>query len=488
MEDSEMCTVIKAVVVAMLCMLNVCALPVDRLHLPPLMGVSLAEFQNSGAMTVNKSNWAHWEASSTYENGHIHANQKSGRSCDFWNRYKQDVQLIKDIGLNACRLSLDWSMIEPTQGIFNKEALKHYHDVLDNMLENNITPMVTLHHFTHPQWFEALGAFEKTENLEFFKNFCIRVFTEFNTKVSLWCTINEPAPYVFQGYINKAFPPGVCDFTRAGTVLRNMLLAHVQVYQTLKRLPGGEKASIGCVHQYLTFEPYTSWNLIESVPAMMMNYIFNDIILNFFKTGNYLFYFPVLVEVTLNATTSQQLGIDLNKKPYFDFFGLNFYSRVVVQQKKWNPFAQDAVVPSCKDEEIMTDMPYPLYAEGLYKAIADVAQFKVPIYITENGIADSKDDRRESFFKEYLGVLSQALHDGYDVRGWFYWTLMDNFEWNDGFTPQFGLYTVDFATQERMLRPSVSWLKHVIKNNEKEGYSVKNSPLEESSQVTIYQV
>lgn len=440
----------------------------SELLLPKLMGVALAEFQNSGAATVSKSNWAAWEAFERPENPTIREHQKSGIVCDFWHRYVQDITLIKDLGMNACRFSLDWSMIEPERGQFDCEAIKHYHDLLNAMHEKNITPMVTLHHFTHPQWFEALGAFEKIENLELFKNFCVKMFQEFGSKVTLWCTLNEPSCYVFQGYINKAFPPGVFDFHRAGIVLRNMLLAHVQVYQTLKSLPGGNEAQIGLVHQYLTFEPYNGWNMLEAFPAEFMTYIFNDVTLKFLKTGDFLFALPcslapVMANVFLDTSVCEALpDLKLEQRPYFDFFGLNFYSRVVVQQKSWNLFGENAFVPSCMEGEVMTDMPYPLYGEGLYKAICDVAQFGKPIYITENGIADAQDNRRESFFKDYLGAVSRALFEGYDIRGWFYWTLMDNFEWNDGFIPCFGLYEVDFKTQQRTMRTSVTWLKNLL--------------------------
>lgn len=438
------------------------------LSLPQLMGTAWAEFQNSGDILKN-SQWDTWQKLNRPGNPTIHDGQQSGHACDHWNRFAQDIKLVKEIGFNACRFSLDWSMIEPVQGQFDQKAIDHYHAEIDEMLRLNITPMATMHHFVHPQWFEKLGAFEKLENIAIFKNFCIKIFKEFSGKVKLWCTINEPAPFVFQGYINKAFPPGICDLQKAGEVLRNLLIAHILVYRTLKALPEGDTTQIGLVHQYLTFEPYNDWNIIEKTPTYFLNYVFNDVILDFLKTGEFSFNVPpctpFVAHVSIDNNVKAQFpGLQLDKRPYFDFIGLNYYSRVVIQQQQWNVFCENAVIPSCKPGEVMTDMPYPLYAQGLYEAIADVAQFGVPIYITENGVADAKDDRREKFFKEYLGVLSQALEDGFDIRGWFYWSLMDNFEWNDGFIPRFGLYEVDFKTQQRTLRPSVTWLQRLLKN------------------------
>jgi beta-glucosidase len=439
----------------------------ESLVLPKLMGTSWAEFQNSGDI-LKDSQWNSWQNLDRPGNPTIHNGQKTGVACDHWNRYVDDIKLVKDIGFNACRFSVDWSMIEPVQGQCNQAAIDHYHAEIDEMLSQGLIPMITMHHFVHPQWFEALGAFEKIENIELFKNFCIKIFQEFGDKVKLWCTINEPGPFIFQGYINKAFPPGVCNLQKAGEVLRNMLIAHVLVYRVLKAMPQGQSASIGLVHQYLTFEPYNDWNIIEKAPTYFLNYVFNDVILNFLKTGKFSFKIPMLIPFLASVSITDEIkalfpDLQLNNLPYGDFIGLNFYSRVVIQQVNWNVFGQDAIVPSCKQGEVMTDMPYPMYAEGIYKAICDVAQLGLPIYITENGIADAKDDRREQFFKDYLGQVSRALKDGYDIRGWFYWSFMDNFEWNDGYGPRFGLYEVDFDTLERTPRQSVAWLQHVLK-------------------------
>lgn len=443
----------------------------SNLRLPGLMGVTIAEFQNSGSQRLTKSNWAAWESLDRRDFPTIKENQKSGLACDFWGHYEEDVDLIKTIGLNACRFSVDWSLIEPEQGIFDQCSIDHYHSVIDAMIKKGITPMITLHHFTHPQWFEELGAFEKLENIKIFINFCKKVFVEFSQKVTFWCILNEPASYVFQGYINAEFPPGASnDFHKAGTVLRNMLLAHELVYKSIKQLPRGNESQIGFVHQYLPFESYSGWRPLEVFPALFLNYIFNDVVIKFLKTGEFLFALPCsIIPAMANVFIDDEVKkifpeFNIQSKPSFDFFGLNFYSRVVVKQQHWNPFTKDVVVPSCMDGEVMTDMPYAMYSEGLYKAIVDVSEFGVPIYITENGIADEKDDRREQFLKDYLFALSRAIDEGYDVRGWFYWTLMDNFEWNNGFFPHFGLYAVDFKTQKRTLRPSVKFLKNICCN------------------------
>jgi beta-glucosidase len=226
----------------------------------------------------------------------------------------------------------------------------------------------------------------------------------------------------------------------------------VHVYNLLKSMPGGDKVQIGIVHNQLTFEPFSKNNVIEPIPCYYLNYIFNDVIFDFLKTGKY--------EFRMGLNVVKETGSMQAAPKSFDFIGLNYYSRVVAQNlSRWDKF----VDTTCRPGEIMTDMPYPIYAEGLYHAIAKMAELKVPIYITENGIADVKDDRRELWIRRYLYALSQAIKDGYDVRGYYYWTLTDNFEWDEGFHPKFGLYEVDFATQERHLRAGAHAYKEIIR-------------------------
>ena len=407
-----------------------------------LFGVANAEYQVSGADNLPDSDWAVWEKKA----GTIDDNQKSGVACDFWNRYKSDISLIKDLGCNACRLSIDWSAIEPRKGLVDVRAVQHYHDVIDSMLEKGITPMVTLHHFVHPQWFEELGAFEKEENILYFVKFCAFVFEKFGSKVHLWCPINEPCPYVLQSYLMGAFPPGdFLSLTKAGVVLKNLLIAHTLVYRTLKSMPHGKESQIGFIHQYLNFEGYNPWDKALLNTILPFKYIMNTVVLEFIKTGRYVFsLFP----------GAKTLYYDKNFKDSMDFIGLNYYSEVIIRNFQ----------PGCYNHEVMTDMPYASYPEGFYAAIKDVSQFGKPIYITENGIGDARDDRRELYITRYLYAMKKAMDDfNADIRGYFYWTLMDNIEWEHGKNQKFGLYQTDFVTQQRTLREGAKCIKQFFK-------------------------
>jgi|SRR5579863_266466 len=482
------------------------AVDLNTIQLPPIKGAAVSEYQVSGSKHCRYSNWAHWEAQKVHNGKPTIQNEDwSGDACDFWNTCHQDIALIKELGCNSFRFSVEWSAIEPQEGQFCKEALDHYLDFCVALRAEGIEPMITLHHFTHPQWFEEKGGFASEANIPYFVRFCEQVFKHLSAHVTLWCTINEVGPFVFQGYIQGVFPPGKSGangFWTGLRVMRTMIQAHCAVYNALKALPGGDKAQIGLVHQYLTVEPNTTsyvrpalqalgayataamlWSAVlkmksehaplrfngnyalcaaalgalnpaERIPAWFMTYLFNDAMLHFFKTGEL---FPWIPSLRLSIPNGHQCC---------DFIGLNFYSRVVIESRLTDYMATggkgEPAFPHCRQGELMTDMEYGVCPEGLYEAIKDMSRFGKPIYITENGVGDKHDDIRGLWIKRYLYAVSKAIQDGYDVRGYYYWSLMDNFEWDRGYAQRFGLYEVDFTTKERTLRHSAQLYRDII--------------------------
>jgi beta-glucosidase len=414
-------------------------------------GVGLSAYQNGGHI-VGESNWSTFEDSYIYANAKgmfgpaIKNNEKVGKSAGFWQRAIEDVQLIKELNCNAFRFSIEWADVEPIPGEFNESVLSYYEQLIDELLKNNITPMITLYHFVHPKWFDQLGGFEKAENIKLFIRYCIKMFERFSGKVQFWCTINEPTVVAACGYVLGLHPPAkFFKFFQSGMVLRNLLNAHVAVYHTLKALPNGEQSQIGIVHQLLQAESFdankaSNWliGLLKkwsgAPVAQFLNVTFaHQVVKLFLHTGEFDYTIPAL-GMSINAR-------NVDAPNSYDFIGLNFYSRVVLGPH-----------PTCYPDQVMTDMEYPMYPESMYEAIVDMADLGKPIYITENGLADADDSLRASFIKKYLSQVFRAIADGYDVRGYYYWTLMDNFEWNDGFGMKFGLYHTDYQTQKRTLR------------------------------------
>jgi beta-glucosidase len=467
--------------------INFSKIHIDQLYFPEnfLFGFAIAEQQNSGAENLPDSNWSHWETT-TFPDGrpHIRDHQRSGKACDHWNLYTSDIALMKeDFQANAFRFSLAWDRIEPKAGIFSEEALQHYSDEVDALLAAGITPMITLHHFSHPQWFENMGGFEKEENIDYFVRFSKKVFEKLGSRVPLWCTINEPTIYVFQGYLdfNCVFPPAKAQgifssFPLAAKVLRNLMQAHTEVYKSLKGMPHGEKAQIGLVHQYLSFHPWSIFTPIECFPQWCLNEFMVDSVINFLKTGTFSYTWRFFFKESYQAPVDKSSNLPVAKQ-ISDFVGLNYYSRVLIELKYTNLLKlqfEKALESSPDVYETMTDMEYALYPFGIYKALHHMSEIGLPLYVTENGIADHKtvkDERRVRWIKEYLKSVSLALEDGIDVRGFFYWTLMDNFEWDRGFHSTFGLYSNDTTTQKRTLKEGGRVYAHIIKTHRSGGYS-----------------
>jgi len=415
-------------------------------------GTATSEYQISGSETCKNSNWSEFEVA--------HNLERSGAACKGWDNAIADIALLKELGVSDYRFSVDWSRIEPQQGEFDEAALQHYVDLCDALLKEGITPMVTLHHFVHPSWFDKLGGFEVTENNKLFVRFCSKVFEKLGKRVPLWCTINEPTVYIFQGYMRGEFPPGesgIAGMKKAGRVLRNMLDAHIDVYQALKKLPGGEQAQIGFAHSYLQFEKFHTGTspvkaVVEHSVAATLSSFLNDTTINYFTTGKFNFSVPGVVhEESFNHLAMRSL----------DWVGINYYAHVFL---RLHHRLKDSLHPGYRPGDVATDMPYGMYAEGLYRAIQHMAQLKVPMYVTENGLADAKDDRRDLWIRRYIYAASRAVEDGYDLRGFYYWSLMNNFEWAEGYKMKFGLFDVDRTTQKRTLYKGSQAYVDTIKN------------------------
>ena len=424
----------------------------QNIHFPKSFawGTATAAHQVEGNNTNN--NWYDWEHQLDENNQpRIHNGDKSILAADHWNRYPDDIKLMKDLGVNHYRFSIEWSKIEPQNGDYNVESIQHYRDLCDSLIKNNITPVVTLHHFTHPTWFEKLGAFEKKENIDHFIEYSEYAFNNLKDLVPIWCTINEPSVFVSQGYFNGIFPPGKKDPVLAATVLENLLFAHTKTYKHLKSLNGGDNAQIGLVKNIFQFDPLRRWHILDWAFSKVLNNVFTHSTLDYFKKGYSTFSLPGMVKKHME--NNDAVGA-------MDFIGLNYYSRMHVkgQANLTEPFVFEK-----RAKDIQTDMDYALYPEGFYEALHTISTLKKPIYVTENGVADQGNNIREIFIKRYLYALHKGLQDGLDIRGYFYWTLMDNFEWAEGYKMKFGLYKVDFETQERTLRESSNLFAKMVK-------------------------
>lgn len=392
-----------------------------------LWGASTSAYQVEGD-NIN-SDWWQWEKDRGIEN--------SGLACRHYSLYEQDFDLIKTLNHNAHRLSIEWSRIEPEEGKFSQEELKHYIDVILSLRARDVEPMVTLHHFTNPTWFTKSGGWENREAAAKFLRYCDIVVNSLAKHVHYWITINEPMIYIYHAYIAGAWPPQVKSYLKAKAVGNNFISAHVNAYRLIHKIYkelSYPEPSISIAQHTQAFVPCT-FNLRNRFAAYLRNKWYN---LGFFNR--------------------------IMQHKAADFIGINYYSRQLVRLKGWGIF--NFVNDVCKDDHHSVkknSLGWDIYPQGLCDVLLEFKKYDLPVIITENGICTQDDNLRWEYLYDHLANVHIAMGKGVNVIGYLYWSLMDNFEWDKGFGPRFGLIEVDYKTYKRTVRESAIKFSQVCK-------------------------
>ncbi|OGM98994.1 MAG: hypothetical protein A2915_03470 [Candidatus Yanofskybacteria bacterium RIFCSPLOWO2_01_FULL_41_34] len=363
----------------------------------------------------NYNDWSEWEKSRPPE-------FRSGKACDSYNRYEEDFDIAKSLNQNIHRFSIEWSRIEPKEGIFDHEAMHHYVNVVKALKERGIEPMITLWHFTNPVWFAEKGGFLNIDSPTIFTRYVKYVVDNLKDRVGLWITFNEPWIYAGGSYLKGQWPPQKHNIFKAIKVRNNIVRSHTLAYQEIKRVYDVSPKNQGLYDSTShNIEPLVGG--VENNLHIMSHPVFKGIVKFLDQFVNLYFWNKTL--------------------PYQDFIGLNYYTTVRLPGTR-----------ELRRVDFVSEMNWDVYPKGIYHRLMELKKYKKPIFITENGVADSKDERRGKFIKEHLKWVWQAIHDGVDIRGYLYWSLLDNFEWAYGFRPRFGLVEIDYATFARKIRPS----------------------------------
>lgn len=409
-----------------------------------LWGTATAAHQVEGDNCHN--NWWRFEE----QPGRIKNGDRSGRACDHWNRYRQDFALLSGLQQNAYRLSVEWSRLYPEPGKLDKKALARYVDMIDQLLKRKIEPFVTLLHFTVPAWWEDRGGFQKRsrEHLDHFTEFCAVVAESFKGKVRYWNTVNE-ITIAMLGFLTGFFPPGEGrSFIKAGRAVNTLLAMHNAAYETVKRVD--PSAQVGLVHNIQMVRPLYAASIQDRMLSVAVDFLFNGSVLRGIKKG----------KLVHGARLAGLKGSS-------DFIGLNFYNFMQVSRSLPDLVRSATDNPLCGADKLCAGIGWEPYPEGLYLALRRLHDTfpGLPVYITENGIGTDDDRWRQKVLIDHLRMVHRAIQEGVDVRGYFHWSLMDNFEWAQGFSSRFGLIGIDYRTQKRTVKGSGRLYGEIARRN-----------------------
>lgn len=404
-----------------------------------MWGASTASYQVEGGNHTQWSEWEHanaerlartagerlgWQPNWTNIKSAAEDPQNyiSGKGVEHYTRFVEDFDLLGSLHMNSFRCGFEWARLQPQEGAWDTAAVKHYHAYLAELKKRNITPIVTLWHWTTPVWFSDKGGFARRQNLKHFDDFVSRFIQEFGDEVSHVITLNEPNVYTAFGYLSGIWPPQHRNYLEFFTTYHNLTLAHKRAYVIIKNQQ--PNCAVGIAAQVSDSRPVSPKNVINRLAVHMADYGWNWWFLNRIRRNS-------------------------------DFIGLNYY---FTQYLDWRGKQVNPKQP-------LNDMGWYMEPSGIYRALTRTwRRYKLPIIVTENGLADSTDAHRVWWLEETFQALQRAIKDGVTIWGYLHWSLLDNFEWAHGWWPKFGLVSVDRKTQKRTLRPSALWLGEYIKS------------------------
>jgi beta-glucosidase len=383
------------------------------------------------------------------KNGERFVKTAIDNACDHWNRYKEDIDLIKQAGLTSFCCSIEWSKIEPTEGNFDEAALAHYADLCAYAHKNDINVTIVLKDYNDPQWFMKRGGFAVTKNSALFERYCLKICKALQGNVDKYITFWCPDSYAILGYWNDSHPPFKHDMQYVATVFKNELEAHVRVYHAIKKID--KNVQVGIAKQIHRLEPWYPW---DKLACKLADKLTDEPFYHFFTTGT--FNIKMSVPGKLHASVQH---INTLAPQSVDFVGINYHTHGFIKNFRR--------VETNNPKEIPTDIQgFTLYPEGLYHAMREVSrrmakQLNIPIYITQNCVATTNDTLRTLHTQRHLYAVSQAIKHGYNVQGYYYFSLLDGHSWGS-YDKKFGLFAVDSTTMVRTLKPGAQYYLNVV--------------------------
>ncbi len=397
------------------------------------------------------SDWWEWEQ----KPGHIKNGDTSRIATDSWNHLEEDLNHLSDLGISDYRFSIEWAKVEPKAGEFDEVELNKYLDQIDRLKARGIEPMLTLYHFTLPLWVSRQGGWEWDGIAEAFDRFSSHVAKRVGSRVTHWITLNEPMTLISAAYISNIFPPARNDIKTIAVPMKNMIRAHALAYHSLHRILDRPHfiPKVGLAHHLRNFDALHPYNPVDRFVSRKFDQVFNWALPLALINGTLQFKVPF--SVAANYFIPEAINTQ-------DFFGINYYSR---DRISFNLLQKPPVVRSVTPGAEVSDLNWEIYPQGFDRLLDQIHyQFPdLPIWITENGLADDSDLKRISYISEHLKVVAAQIAKGTPIEGYCHWTLNDNFEWAEGYSAHFGLYRVDPVNQTRIPRPSAKAFADLIR-------------------------
>lgn len=399
-----------------------------------LMGAATAATQIEGGNV--DSNWNDW-----YQRGFIKDGTNPATYNDHWEKWQEDTHIMSDMGLQIYRFGIEWARLMPEEGHINEDAIARYRQELLLLQEKGIRPLLTIHHFTNPMWFERKGAFQKRENLHYYLELVELTVDRFGDLCSDYITINEPNVYATNSYFFGMWPPGEVNIRKTIAVMENLAYCHIKAYQMIhqkREAKGYTDTMVGCANHMRVFAPKNPGNPWHRLCAKLTAWLFQNALTEAMTLGK----FPLPLH---------NHG-KLPKGEYTDFIGLNYYTRSTVS----------GIGDGVKENSPRNDLDWEIYPQG----IVDCAQqlYEVlprPIWVTENGTCDNDDRFRCRYLYEHLKALSES---GLPFQRYYHWCFCDNFEWVEGNSAKFGLVCVDPDSRKRTVKESGRFYSQIIHN------------------------
>ncbi len=418
-------------------------------------GVATSAYQIEGAAAEDGRGPSIWDTFA-HAPGKTVNGDHGDVACDHYHRYPQDFDLIAGLGLNAYRFSIAWPRVQPQgKGAWNAKGLAFYDRLVDALLERGITPHATLYHWDLPQALQDEGGWLNRDTALRFTDYAVTMGVRLGDRVAAISTHNEPWCTAHLGHHSGKFAPGLKDPQAAVQVAHHLLLSHGLALQAMRA--AGVKAPLGIVLNQSPAVPATDratdLALAEREYALFVRWFMDPLFLKRYPTASGVHLYPQVRENDFDAIAQP-----------LDFLGINYYTRIWVS-------SEEPPRPAPRLDGV-TDMGWEVYPQGLADLLTGIhREYRLPpIYITENGMANADalvdgqvhDAQRIAYLKGHLEALSQAIAAGVDVRGFFYWSLLDNYEWDSGYDKRFGLIHVDYATQQRTLKDSAHWYREFV--------------------------